>query len=47
MGRVNPPNPVLPKVVAQGNWLLVLLSKVLQQDLSDKAVMARAVKTAK
>ncbi len=47
LGRANPPNPVLPKALAQGNWLLVLLSEVLQQDLSDKAVMAHAVKTMK
>jgi hypothetical protein len=47
LGRVNPPNPVLPRIIARGNWLLVLLSEVLQQDLSDKAVMAHAVKTMK
>jgi hypothetical protein len=33
-----------PNGVPQNNWILVLLSEVLQQDLSDKALMARAIK---
>ncbi|WP_139479869.1 hypothetical protein [Bradyrhizobium ivorense] len=47
LGRAIPPNPVMPKAVAQGSWLLAVLSEVLQQDLSDKALMAHAVKTTK
>jgi hypothetical protein len=41
------PNPAPPKGVSKGvpqdSWLLVLLSEVLQQDLSDKALMKHAV----
>jgi hypothetical protein len=41
------PKLTLPKGIPQDNWLLVLLSEVLQQDLSDKALMRHAVKTKK
>jgi hypothetical protein len=41
------PDLTLPEGVPQNNWLVVLLSEVLQQDLSDKALMAHAVKTTK
>jgi hypothetical protein len=53
LGRVLPasyqqrisPNPALPKGVPQDSWLLVFLGEVLQQDLSDKALMGHAIKT--
>jgi len=41
------PDLALPEGVPQNNWLLVLLSAVLQQDISDKALMAHAVDTTK
>jgi hypothetical protein len=55
LGRVHPasyqqriyPNPAPPKGGPQDSWLLVLLSEVLQQDLSEKALMAHAVTTKK
>jgi len=40
-------NPAPPKGAPQDSWLLVLLSEVLQQDLSEKALMAHAVTTKK
>jgi hypothetical protein len=39
------PDLPLPEGVPQNNWLVVLLSEVLQQDLSDKALMGHAVTT--
>jgi hypothetical protein len=53
LGRVNYdsyqhrmyPKLALPMGVPQSNWLHVLLSEVLQQDLSDQALVARAVQT--
>jgi hypothetical protein len=47
LGHANPPNPVLPKMIGQNNWLLVLLSEVMQKDISDNALIAHAVKTTK
>jgi hypothetical protein len=41
------PDLPLPEGVPKNNWLIVLLSEVLQQDLSDKALMAHAVTTEK
>jgi hypothetical protein len=41
------PDLVLPEGVPRNNWLVVLLSEVLQQDLSEKALMARAVNATK
>jgi hypothetical protein len=41
------PDLPLPEGVPQNNWLVVLLSEVLQQDLSDKALMGHAVKAEK
>lgn len=41
------PNLAPPQGVPQDNWQLVLLSEVLQQDLSDKALMTHAVATKK
>jgi hypothetical protein len=37
------PRLALPKGVPQNNWLKVLLSEVLQQDLSDEALMGHAL----
>ena len=37
------PDLALPEGVPKNNWLLVLLGEVLQQDLSNKALMAHAV----
>jgi hypothetical protein len=36
-----------PKGIPQNNWVQVLLAEVLQQDLSDKALLALAIKTKK
>jgi len=41
------PDLPLPEGVPQNNWLLVLLSEVLQQDLSDEALMRHAATTTK
>jgi hypothetical protein len=41
------PDLALPEGVPQNNWLLVLLGEVLQQDLSDKALMGHVVTTTK
>jgi len=41
------PNLALPRGVPQSNWLHVLLGEVLQQDLSEEALMGHAVKTMK
>jgi hypothetical protein len=41
------PDLALPEGVPLNNWLLVLLSEVLQRDLSDKALMAYAANTKK
>ena len=39
------PDLAVPEGVPRNNWLHVILSEVLQQDLSDKALMAHAVET--
>jgi hypothetical protein len=39
------PDLAVPEGVPRNNWLLVILSEVLQQDLSDKALMGHAVET--
>jgi hypothetical protein len=36
------PDLAVPEGVPRNNWLLVLISAVLQQDLSDKALMGHA-----
>jgi hypothetical protein len=41
------PDLPLPEGVPQNNWLLVLLSEVLQQDLRDEALMRHAATTTK
>jgi hypothetical protein len=41
------PDLAVPEGVPRNNWLTVILSEVLQQDLSDKALMAHAVETKK
>jgi hypothetical protein len=41
------PDLAVPEGVPQNNFLIVLLGEVLQQDLSDKALMERAVTTKK
>jgi hypothetical protein len=41
------PDLAVPEGIPKNNWLYVLLSEVLQQDLSDKALMKHAVTTTK
>jgi hypothetical protein len=41
------PDLAVPEGVPPNNWLLVILSEVLQQDLSDKALMGHAVEAKK
>ena len=41
------PDLAVPEGIPKNNWLYVLVSKVLQQDLSDKALMKHAVTTTK
>jgi hypothetical protein len=41
------PDLAVPEGVPRNNWLRVLLSTVLQQDLSDKALMGHAVEAKK
>jgi hypothetical protein len=41
------PDLAVPEGVTRNSWLVVILSEVLQQDLSDKALMGHAVETKK